>query len=139
MRALSALANFALKATACSRWNRLKSFHRVDSSKRAKDFATPVTGQVATDLQDMMVSVVQNGTGKKAKIGGFKVGGKTGTAQTDGTTKNIGWFIGFAINDKGEPVSAVCVLLEDAGDGGSSEAARIGGQIMRAAAGVGSN
>ena len=104
-----------------------------------KDFATPVTGQVATDLQDMMVSVVQNGTGKKAKIGGFKVGGKTGTAQTDGTTKNIGWFIGFAINDKGEPVSAVCVLLEDAGDGGSSEAARIGGQIMRAAAGVGSN
>jgi penicillin-binding protein A len=96
----------------------------------------PVSASVASDLRDMMYSVVQNGTGKNAAIPGFRVGGKTGTAQT-GVTKNIGWFIGFAIDDKDQPVSAVCVVLEDYGDGGSAEAARIGGRIMRAVAGRG--
>ncbi len=32
----------------------------------------------------------------------------------------------------GKPVSAVAVFLEKAGSGGSAEAARIAGQIMRA-------
>ncbi len=96
----------------------------------------PISSSVARDLQDMMGAVVESGTGENAKIPGFRVGGKTGTAQT-GVTKNIGWFIGFAFNEKNEPVSAVCVVLENYGDGGSAEAARIAGRIMRAAAGRG--
>jgi peptidoglycan glycosyltransferase len=103
---------------------------------------TPVDGQVASDMKDMMVSVVENGTGQKAQISGFTVGGKTGTAQ-NGTDKNgneldpHGWFIGFAFY-KGVPVSAVCVMLENVPGGhASAEAARIAGLIMKAAAGRG--
>lgn len=97
-----------------------------------KELREPVSSDVARDLQDMMVSVVQNGTGGNARIDGYRVGGKTGTAETGGTGDDHGWFIGFAINSAGVPVSAVCVLLEDAGPGGSAEAARISKEIMRA-------
>jgi peptidoglycan glycosyltransferase len=87
-------------------------------------------GPVANDLQRMMISVVENGTGTKAQISGFQVGGKTGTAQNE-ITNDHGWFIGFAMKN-GEPIAAIAVLLESAGAGGSSEAARIAGQVLRA-------
>lgn len=87
--------------------------------------------EVAAALRDMMVSVVENGTGRNAAISGHVVGGKTGTAQTVAGQENHGWFVGFVIAD-GVPVSAVAVFLENAGDGGSAEAARIAGQVMRA-------
>jgi len=107
-------------------------------SASPKTLRTPISGSVAADLQDMMVSVVENGTGTKAQINGFKVGGKTGTAQNAVGADPHGWFIGFAFNEKGEAVSAVCVMLENVPGGhASAEAARIAGKIMKAAAGGG--
>lgn len=97
-----------------------------------RELRESVSPDVARDLQDMMVSVVQNGTGTNAKIDGYRVGGKTGTAETGGTSNDHGWFLGFAINSAGKPISAVCVFLESAGSGGSAEAARISKEIMRA-------
>ncbi len=99
---------------------------------------TPVDSQVAGDLREMMVSVVEDGTGRRAQINGFEVGGKTGTAENAEGANPHGWFIGFAFNEKGEAVSAVCVMLENVPGGkASAEAARISGLIMRAAAGRG--
>jgi peptidoglycan glycosyltransferase len=100
---------------------------------KPRELRQPVSGQVASDLREMMVSVVDNGTGKKAKINGYTVGGKTGTAQSAPGRPDHGWFIGFALDKNGTPVSAVCVELEEAGSGGSAEAARIAGRIMQAA------
>ena len=91
---------------------------------------TPISGQVAGDLQRMMISVVEHGTGRKAQIDGFDVGGKTGTAQNDESQGDHGWFIGFAMKD-GKPIVAVAVFLQNAGPSGSGEATRIGGDIMK--------
>ncbi|MFC0029668.1 peptidoglycan D,D-transpeptidase FtsI family protein [Micromonospora chaiyaphumensis] len=105
----------------------------VYDAAKPRELRQPVSGQVAGDLRDMMVNVVKEGTGRKAAIEGYTVGGKTGTAQSGPNTPDHGWFIGFALDKNGTPVSAVCVELEQAGSGGSAEAARIGGRIMAAA------
>lgn len=97
-----------------------------------RELRQPVSRQVAADLQDMMVSVVEYGTGTNARISGYTVGGKTGTAEAGGASAEHGWFIGFVMKD-GQPISAVAVVLESAGNSGSGEATRIAGQIMRAA------
>ncbi|MFJ8578864.1 peptidoglycan D,D-transpeptidase FtsI family protein [Micromonospora sp. NPDC093277] len=102
---------------------------------KPRELRQPVSGQVASDLRDMMVSVVRNGTGRKAAISGYTVGGKTGTAESGPNTPDHGWFIGFALDKNGTPISAVCVELEQAGSGGSAEAARIAGRIMAAVIG----
>ncbi|MEV6366170.1 penicillin-binding transpeptidase domain-containing protein [Micromonospora musae] len=97
-----------------------------------RELRQPINGQVAGDLRDMMVSVVENGTGRNARINGYTVGGKTGTAQSAPDRPDHGWFIGFVMDKNGTPISAVCVELEQAGPGGSGEAARIAGKIMQA-------
>jgi penicillin-binding protein A len=103
----------------------------VHYTAQPKELRRSVDGNVARDLQTMMISVVDNGTGKNARINGFRVGGKTGTAENATEAESHGWFIGFAM--KGDtPVIATSVFLENAGKGGSAEAARIAGKIMQA-------
>ena len=92
----------------------------------------PISSAVAGELRQMMQAVVDNGTGRNARIEGFEVGGKTGTAQND-DAPNHGWFIGYARTSSGQPVVAVAVLIQNAGSGGSAEAAKIAGQVMEAA------
>jgi cell division protein FtsI/penicillin-binding protein 2 len=60
-----------------------------------------VSSQTASTIDAMLVDVVENGFGKQAKVAGFYVAGKTGTAQVVQNGKyiandNIGSFIGFA-------------------------------------------
>ena len=67
----------------------------------------------AAQLTEMMVNVVDNGTGSNARIPGVKVAGKTGTAQTGNDNPAVAWFIAFA--PALSPEVAVAVVVEDAG------------------------
>ncbi len=92
----------------------------------------------ARDLREMMVSVVDNGTGTTAQIDGVEVGGKTGTAQSAPDRPPYAWFVSFAPADT--PSVAVAVLVQDAGVernqiSGSGLAAPIARAVMQAVIG----
>lgn len=93
----------------------------------------PATAQALTD---MMVGVVNDGTGKAAQIPGVQVAGKTGTAeQGDGQPPDV-WFIGFAPAE--DPRVAVAVVVESGGESGENGtgggvAAPIARTVMEAA------
>ncbi|MFH8472249.1 penicillin-binding transpeptidase domain-containing protein [Streptomyces sp. NPDC018000] len=79
-----------------------------------EQLSQPLSGENAQKLQQMMETVVDTGTGQKAKIPGATVGGKTGTAQhgLNNSEKPYAWFISYAKTDSGSPV-AVAVVVED--------------------------
>lgn len=95
-----------------------------------KELSQPLNATQAADLQKMMISVVENGTGRRAQLDGVEVGGKTGTAEDGDARQDHSWFIGFALKD-GEPVGAVAVVLENAGIS-SSSTAEMAGNVLRA-------
>ena len=76
-------------------------------------FDTALKPLYATQLTDMMVNVVDNGTGSNAQIPGVRVAGKTGTAQTGNDNPAVAWFVAFA--PAASPQVAVAVVVEDAG------------------------
>jgi len=97
-----------------------------------------VSSSVARDLTQMMIEVVDNGTGQTAQIPGIKVAGKTGTAQSSPSRPPYAWFVSFAPADN--PKVAVAVLVEDAGVArnaisGSGLAAPIAKRVMQAVIG----
>jgi peptidoglycan glycosyltransferase len=67
----------------------------------------------ASALTQMMVAVVDEGTGTPAQIPGISVAGKTGTAQRAEEESPYAWFVSFAPADN--PEVAVAVIVEDAG------------------------
>ena len=85
--------------------------------------------QTANTLQGMMVNAVEWGYAGAALLPGYRVGGKTGTAESGGEVPH-GWFIGFAGED--EPRVAVAVVLEHGGEGGGYPA-QIGAQLLEIA------
>lgn len=64
----------------------------------------------ATQLTQMMVDVVQSGTGIPAQIPGVSVAGKTGTANSSASRAPYAWMVAFAPADN--PQVAVAVLVE---------------------------
>jgi peptidoglycan glycosyltransferase len=87
-----------------------------------------ISRRTATQLRELMVVAVANGTGTAAAIEGVEVGGKTGTAQDPNLDGSIAWFVGFA----GDRV-AVSVVLPDVDGGGGSVAAPVARAVMQAA------
>jgi peptidoglycan glycosyltransferase len=88
----------------------------------------PETAQV---LNQMMVAVVQGGTGTAAAIPGIQVAGKTGTAETGVDHIYTAWFVAFAPADN--PQVAIAVVLEKQANGfGGVVAAPIAKQVMEA-------
>lgn len=83
--------------------------------------------EIAEKIKDMMIDVVDEGTGDEAKIRGIKVAGKTGTAENN-KEKEHAWFVAFAPADN--PQIAVAVVLENIGETGGSSAAPIARNII---------
>ena len=75
-------------------------------------------------IRQAMLSVVNEGTGARARVPGIPIGGKTGTAQVvrkgegkgQADLKDHAWFVSFAPVDN--PQIAVVVLVENGGFGG---------------------
>lgn len=94
-----------------------------------------MSASAAASLTQMMVAVVDHGTGTTAQIPGVQVAGKTGTAQSAANRAPYAWFVSFAPADN--PKVAVAVLVQDAGVArdaisGSGLAAPIAKSVMEA-------
>ena len=94
-------------------------------AKQAPRFVSVTTPSVARQVQQMMVAVVQFGTGTAAQIPGVLVAGKTGTAELTDTTapgastaqNTDAWFVGYA--PVGRPRIVVGALFPSQGGGGA--------------------
>ena len=103
-----------------------------------KDMPVETTGTVISKetsqkVLSMMESVVSEGTGKNARVAGYRIGGKTGTSE-DGvnTNKYVTSFCGVAPIDDPQVVVLV-TLYNPTGEGGhqgGGVAAPVGGQIF---------
>jgi cell division protein FtsI/penicillin-binding protein 2 len=102
-------------------------------------FVRVVSAKIAREVQQMMVAVVEYGTGTSAQISGVQVAGKTGTAELKNTTppadqsgtgttqtqasnpKNTdAWFVGYA--PVGHPRFVAGALFPNQGAGGGTAA-----------------
>jgi peptidoglycan glycosyltransferase len=100
---------------------------------------TATTPQVAAAVTQLMINVVQSGTGTAAQIPGVAVAGKTGTAQNAPGQAPHAWFIAFAPAQA--PKYAVAVIVEHGGNAGSEAtggavAAPIASRVLRTALGL---
>lgn len=93
-----------------------------------------ISKETSEKVLSMMESVVAEGTGKNAKVAGYRIGGKTGTSE-DGvnTGKYVTSFIGVAPIDNPQLVMLI-TLYNPTGEGGhqgGGVAAPLAGQIFR--------
>ncbi len=99
----------------------------------------PIKPETSATMRSLLENVVENGGGKNGAVAGYRVGGKTGTAQVykNGrvvSSVHIGSFIGFAPAD--QPRIAVLVTVNEAQvpvDYGSVTAAPYARQILEEA------
>jgi peptidoglycan glycosyltransferase len=96
-------------------------------------YSQPVSPNTADQVRQLMVNVVESGTGYEAQIPGVVVAGKTGTA-TNGPGRNPNaWFVAFAPAGPNDvPRIAVAVIVLDGGDLGSeATGGRVAAPIAR--------
>ncbi len=80
-----------------------------------------------SQLNDLLVGVVDHGTGTAAQISGVTVAGKTGTAE-NATGKDHSWFVGYAPAE--DPKVSIAVVIENSDYG---KATPIAGEVLEVA------
>jgi len=100
---------------------------RVYQSARSGILRTVANRQICSQLAELMISVTESGTGKKAAVKGLTVAGKTGTVQVE-DKKNTAIYVGYLA----EPESpyAIAVVIEEGGSG-SDAAAPVAGELLK--------
>ena len=101
-----------------------------------KVLSTPISEETSLTMRKLLENVVAVGGAKNARIPGYRIGGKTGTAQVykDGRivrNVHIGSFLGFAPAD--DPRIALLVIVDEADtpvDYGGTTAAPFARQIL---------
>jgi peptidoglycan glycosyltransferase len=91
--------------------------------------ADPVSPDTAAKVTQMMIAVVQRGTGTPAQLPHVSVAGKTGTA-TNPRGRSHSWFICFAPAE--HPRVAISIVVENVGYG-ATYAAPIARDVLRTA------
>ena len=101
----------------------VKSVDSADGKTLVKEHAGEEIDRVMSEkeaaiLQEMMVLVVNGGTGRRLSGLSYQAAGKTGSAEFDSGQKeeSHAWFTGFAPAE--DPAIAVTVIVERAGGGG---------------------
>lgn len=77
--------------------------------------------QISTDVLEMLSTVVDNGSGQRAKVPAYRVGGKTGTVRKVGASgyqddRHVGIFAGVAPIDN--PRLATVIVIDEPTEGG---------------------
>ncbi|MBP5242587.1 MAG: stage V sporulation protein D [Clostridia bacterium] len=118
----------------------VKRIYSDDGSTNEKIEATlknrTVSEKASRTLAAMLEGVVSEGSGKKAYVEGYKVGGKTGTAQKYenghiAAGKYVASFVGFFPSDKPQYLALVVVDEPQGTYYGSAVAAPCAGEIFR--------
>lgn len=128
----------AMMGSAVANKGKIMKPYVVDSILTSSDFTLtsakpqvlyqPLSADCADYIGTLMQGVVQNGTGKNAKISGVNVAAKTGTAENE-TNKDHAWIVSYAPAEN--PKIVVAVILEYDGGSGGSNAGPIARDIMR--------
>lgn len=90
----------------------------------------PISESVSTTMRSYLESVVEEGTGAHAKVEGYAIGGKTGTAQKDGyeEDKYVCSFIGFTPVE--DPQLVLLVILDEPDDGTSNSPSEVAASML---------
>ena len=104
---------------------------------KPEDLGRAVEVESARAVAAMMRDAVERGTGTRAQIPGYVVGGKTGTAETGIAGLNTTWFIAYA--GKTRPELAIAVVVEQQNSTGGQTAAPVAKEVMQALLGPAAN
>lgn len=100
---------------------------KIIEEKKDKVLSEVTSVENANYIRDMMVSVVNEGTGTNAYLDSVQIAGKTGTADKENNLLDA-WFVGFA--PAYDPDLAIALVVEDSDDTGGVVAAPIARDII---------
>lgn len=97
------------------------------SQTQPKSLGQAISSDTAEQVTEAMRQVVSSGTGTAARVSGYTIAGKTGTAQVGNDSINS-LFIGFVDSDT--PTLAISVCIEGNGDDVTGVAAEVAGEVL---------
>jgi penicillin-binding protein A len=97
-------------------------------SEPRNEWRRAISAETAAQVNQLMVTVVNDGTAKRAAISGVQVAAKTGTAQTGRNTAHA-WIIGFAPAEN--PTVAISVIVENQPEVSTATGGKIAAPVAR--------